>query len=158
MPLATGFTRTERYETIVIGGGQAGLAAGYELQRRGADFLILDAAARTGESWRRRWDSLRLFTPAKHSGLPGMPFPAAPGHLPDKDEVAAYLEAYAARFDLPVRHGAPVRSLRRVDGRYEILAGDLRFEATNVIVATGPCQPPRIHSRRTSGSCIRAST
>lgn len=137
-------TRTERYETIIIGGGQAGLAAGYELMRRGVDFIILDAGARTGDSWRKRWDSLRLFTPAKHSGLPGAAFPAAPAHLPDKDEVGDYLDWYAARFELPVRLGTSVRSLRRSGGRYELLAGDLRYEATNVIVATGPCQTPRI--------------
>jgi len=144
MPPASPNTRTERYETIVVGGGQAGLAAGYELQRRGVDFLILDANAHIGDSWRRRWDSLRLFTPSQHSGLPGMPFPAAPGHLPDKDEVGAYLEAYAARFDLPVRLETSVRSLSRSDGRYELLAGEVRYEATSVIVATGPYQVPRI--------------
>jgi putative flavoprotein involved in K+ transport len=144
MPQAAPSARTERYETIVIGGGQAGLAAGYELQRRGVDFLILEAAGRIGDSWRRRWDSLTLFTPAKHSGLPGMPFPAAPGYLPRKDEVGDYLDAYAARFELPVRLRARVRSLRRAGGRYEVLTGDLRYESTSVVVATGPYQSPRI--------------
>jgi len=144
MPQDVAYSRTERYETIIIGGGQAGLAAGFELQQRGVDFLILDAGARIGDSWRRRWDSLRFFTPAKHSGLPGMAFPAAPGHLPDKDEVGAYLDAYAVRFDLPVRLGVTVRSLGRTGGRYEMLAGDLRYQATSVIVATGPHHTPRI--------------
>src|SRR5688500_19406651 len=84
--------RVELYETVVIGGGQAGLAVGYHLAAREPDFAILDAEPRVGDGWRRRWDSLRLLTPAAFSGLPGMPFPAPPAHLPDKDEVADYLE------------------------------------------------------------------
>jgi putative flavoprotein involved in K+ transport len=89
--------RIERFNTIVIGAGQAGLAAGYYLQQQDVDFVIVDAGDRIGDVWRNRWDSLRLFTPAKYSGLPGMPFPAPPMHLPDKDEVADYLERYAER-------------------------------------------------------------
>ncbi len=135
--------RVERYETIVIGAGQAGLAAGYELQRRDADFLILESGSRIGDSWRRRWDSLRLFTPARYSALPGMPFPNTPSHFPDKDQVADYLERYAARFELPVRFGMRVESLSQAAGRYVIVAGGQRFEATNVIIATGPFQAPR---------------
>ena len=89
--------RVERYGAIVIGAGQAGLAAGHHLARRDVDFAILTDEARIGDNWRRRWDSLRLFTPARYSGLPGMPFPASPGYLPDKDETADYLERYAER-------------------------------------------------------------
>jgi putative flavoprotein involved in K+ transport len=144
MPHAAPYTRTERYEAIVIGGGQAGLAAAYELQRRGVDVLVLDAGARIGDSWRARWDSLRLFTPARYCGLPGLAFPAAPSHRPDKDEVGAYLESYAARFDLPVRLETVVRSMRRTGGRYEILAGALRYEATHVVIATGAFRTPRV--------------
>ena len=137
--------RIERFDTIVIGGGQAGLAAGHHLAARDADFVIVDADARTGDSWRRRWDSLRLFTPAAHSGLPGMPFPAAPSHFPDKDEVADYLERYAERFDLPVRNGSRVASLSRDDGRYLVrLADGSRLEADNVVVATGAFQKPML--------------
>src|SRR5690606_35606169 len=106
---------TERFDVIVIGGGQAGLATGYQLQRRGADFVILEAHDRIGESWRRRWDTLRVFTPARNDGLPGMPFPA-PGHAtPTKDEIADYLEAYARAMDLPIRLGVRVDSLERTD-------------------------------------------
>ena len=100
----------ERIETIVIGGGQSGLAVGYHLTRQGRPFVILDANERIGDSWRKRWDSLRVFTPARLDGLPGMQFPASASSFPTKDEVADYLAAYAARFDLPVRTGV------RVDG------------------------------------------
>jgi putative flavoprotein involved in K+ transport len=137
-------TRVERYETIVIGGGQAGLATGYHLAERDADFVVLDADARVGDGWRRRWDSLRLFTPAKYSGLPGMRFPAPPDHLPDKDEVADYLERYAERFDLPVRPNSRVHAVSFDGERYVVRAGSAVFEADNIIVATGPFQRPRI--------------
>lgn len=136
--------RVERAETIVIGGAQAGLAVGHHLAARDADFVILDAERRTGDTWRRRWDSLRLFTPAAFSGLPGMVFPAPPTHLPDKDEVADYLERYAQRFDLPVRHDTRVESLEWDGDRYVARAGHTRFEADKVVVATGPFQRPAV--------------
>lgn len=142
--LAPPATRAERYDTIVIGGGQAGLAVGYHLAARDLDFVILDAEPRVGDTWRRRWDSLRLFTPARYSGLPGMPFPAPPAHLPDKDEIADYLERYAERFDLPVRSHTRVDSLGWDGERYVVQAGAVRFEAENVVVATGPFQRPNI--------------
>jgi putative flavoprotein involved in K+ transport len=131
-------------ETVVIGGGQAGLAVGHYLASDDADFVILDGASRIGESWRRRWDSLRLFTPAGYSALPGMPFPAPPGHLPDKDEVADYLTRYAERFDLPVRLGTRVRSVERDGERFVVHAGDHVYEADHVVVATGPFQQPKV--------------
>ncbi len=137
-------TRVERYDTIVIGAGQAGLATGYYLAERGADFVILDSAARVGDSWRKRWDSLRLFTTAAHSGLPGMPFPAPPGHLPDRDEVADYLERYAERMDLPVRPSCRASALARSGERYFVYADGVRYEAESVVVATGPFHRPRI--------------
>ena len=86
----------EHVETVIIGGGQAGLSTGYHLARRGLPFVILDANERIGDAWRKRWDSLRLFTPARLDGLPGWPFPAPALSFPNKDEVADYLEAYAA--------------------------------------------------------------
>lgn len=136
--------RTERYTTIVVGAGQAGLAVGYELQKRDEDFLILDGAPRVGESWQRRWDSLRLFTSAKHSSLPGLEFPASPLHFPSKDDVAAYLERYASTFDLPLRLNTRVSSLTALGGRYVLDTTEVRYEAAHVIVATGPFQAPRI--------------
>ena len=136
--------RVQRLDTVVVGGGQAGLAVGQQLAERDLDFVILDAERRVGDAWRRRWDSLRLFTPAAYSGLPGMPFPAPPAHLPDKDEVADYLERYAERFDLPVRLDTRVESLTRDGQRYAVHAGGTRLEADNVVVATGAYRRSRI--------------
>ena len=132
----------ERFETIVVGGGQAGLSVGYHLARRGLPFLILDANDRIGDAWRNRWDSLHLFTPGRYSGLPGMPFPGAPHTFPTKDEVADYLEAYAARFELAVRTGIRVDRLTRDGGRFGLSAGERRFEAYNVVVAMATHQVP----------------
>jgi putative flavoprotein involved in K+ transport len=137
--------RTERFDTVVIGGGQAGLATGYHLRKRGIGFVILDAGDRIGQAWRDRWDSLRLFTPARAAHLPGMRHVIAGDRYPTKDEMADHLEAYAARFDLPVRLGVRVARVSRIGGTFEILAaGDERFEADNVIVATGAHSRPRV--------------
>ncbi|MFL5581903.1 MAG: flavin-containing monooxygenase [Gemmatimonadaceae bacterium] len=136
--------RVERFETVVVGAGQAGLAVGQQLAERDVDFVVLGADERVGDGWRARWDSLKLFTPAAYSGLPGMPFPAHPSHLPDKDEVADYLERYAARFDLPVRMRTRVDSLAHDGERYVLRAGGATYEADNVVVATGAFQRPRV--------------
>jgi putative flavoprotein involved in K+ transport len=138
--------RVERFGTVVVGGGQAALAVGHHLAKRDIDFVILSDEMRVGDNWRRRWDSLRLFTPARYSGLPGMPFPASPGHFGDKDEMADYLERYASRFDLPIRLNARVSAVRRTGARYALATegGAGLLEADNVIVATGAFQTPRI--------------
>jgi len=128
----------------VIGGGQAGLAMGHHLARRGFDFTILEAGDGPAEAWRGRWDSLRLFTPARRDALPGRPFPGDPYRYPTRDEVAAYLTGYAA--ELPVSYGSRVRALRRDgdDGFRLELDDDRAVEARQVVVATGPFQVPRI--------------
>lgn len=131
-------------DVIVIGGGQAGLSVGYHLKRRGVRFLILDAHRRIGDAWRTRWDSLRLFSPARYDGLDGMPFPGDPDACPTKDEMADYLEAYAARFELPVLNGVKVDRLSRARDGFVIAAGDRRFAAAQVIVAMATYQKPRI--------------
>lgn len=131
-------------ETIVIGAGQAGLSMGYHLQQLGRTFLILDAHQRVGEAWRRRWDSLRLFTPARYDGLDGMPFPAPPTTFPTKDEMADYLEAYAERFALPIRLGTVVDHVGHIDGRYVVRAGRHRWTADNVVVAMSGFQRPHV--------------
>jgi putative flavoprotein involved in K+ transport len=136
---------TQQYDVIVIGGGQAGLATGYHLRRRGASFVILEAHDRIGEPWRRRWDTLSLFTRARISGLPGMRFPAPGPSFPTKDQVADFMEAYARQMDLPVRTGVRIDSLDRTDdGRFVLCAGHDRYESAQVIVATGGYGEPRV--------------
>src|SRR5262245_37079911 len=135
---------TERVNTVVIGGGQAGLSVGYHLAKRGMEFVILDASERIGDTWRRRWDSLRLFTPARHAGLDGLRFPAPPFSFPTKDEMANYLEHYATTFALPVRLGVRVERLSRLGDGFAVIAGDRRFEAENVVVAMAHYQRPRL--------------
>ncbi|HET9948450.1 MAG TPA: NAD(P)-binding domain-containing protein [Longimicrobiales bacterium] len=134
----------ERVSTVVVGAGQAGLSVGYHLSRMGLPFVILNADERIGDVWRRRWDSLRLFTPARFDGLDGMPFPAPPHSFPTKDEMADYLEAYARRFGLPVRGNARVERLTRENGRYLLEAGGSRLEADNVVLAMSSFQVPHV--------------
>jgi putative flavoprotein involved in K+ transport len=123
--------------TIIIGAGQAGLATGYHLQRLGEPFTILDGGARLGDQWRSHWDSLKLYSPAKYDGLPGLPFPGKPWHYPGKDEVADYLSSYAAHFELPIRHNTRVDRLERLDDQWIVTTGREQFTADNVVVATG---------------------
>ena len=137
-------TDTEFFDTVIIGGGQAGLAMGHELAKSGQRFVILDAHPRVGDAWRQRWDSLVMFTPARYCGLPGMRFPARGSHAPTKDEMADYLEAYAARFALPVRTSTRVDGLSRRGERFVVTAGSERFEAGNVVVAMANFQEPKV--------------
>lgn len=135
---------TTELDTLIIGGGQAGLALGHHLRRTGRRFAILDAHARVGDTWRRRWDSLTLFTPRRYDALPGMPFPGDPDGHPGKDEAADYLESYATRFGLPVLLNHTVTSVRpdRPTGfAVETSAGS--FTAEQVVIATGPFHTPR---------------
>jgi putative flavoprotein involved in K+ transport len=136
--------RVERYDVVVIGGGQAGLATAQQLMRRNLDVVVLEAAAHIGDTWRHRWDSLRLFTPAAYDGLPDMPFPAPSNHLPDKDEVAAYLERYVEQFDLDVRLNTRVERMTREFGVFRAYTASVTYEAPQVVVSTGPFQRPRI--------------
>src|SRR4051812_2849947 len=134
-----------RLDTVIIGGGQAGLALGQHLQRAGRRFVILDAADRVGDSWRHRWDSLTLFTPRRYDALPGMPFPGDPEGYPGKDEVADYLDRYATSFDLPVRSGTRVSSVRRDgSGGFVVEAGGTTLEARQVVVASGGFTGPLV--------------
>lgn len=135
-------TDPARFETIVIGGGQAGLSVGYHLAKLALPFVILEERDKVGDSWRDRWDSLRLFTPARFDGLDGMPFPAHAHHFPTKNEMADYLSAYANRFELPVLTGTRVDRLSRANGRFVVYSGERRFEADNVVVAMANFQKP----------------
>jgi putative flavoprotein involved in K+ transport len=130
------------FNTIVIGGGQAGLAAGYYLQRKNDHFIILDENTNVGATWRDRWDSLRLFTPTFNNHLPGMKFQKPDNYFPTKDETADYLQTYAKQFDLPVHFGMKVDSLQRNEAGYHISAGSTDFHAQHVIIATGAFRTP----------------
>jgi putative flavoprotein involved in K+ transport len=136
--------RAEQHDVIVIGAGQAGLATGYYLAQHGINFVILDAGSEVGEVWSKRWDSLRLFSPAKYSSLPGFAFPAAPFHLPDKDEVAAYFKAYVTRFQLPVRLSVMVTRVHRQGKLYLLETNSGLFSASHVVVAIGTFHAPNI--------------
>ena len=131
-------------DVAVIGGSQAGLAMAWHLTRRGLRFVVLEAAPEIGHTWRSRWDSLTLFTPAQHDALPGMPFPGRPDTYPTKDPVADYLQAYAAAFHLPVRLNARVTHLSKTAEGFEIGTQAEVFRARQVVVAAGPFQTPFI--------------
>src|SRR5919206_1774076 len=118
-----GRVMSDFFETIVIGAGQAGLAVGHHLARRDRSFVILEAGQRVGDNWRRRFDSLRLYSPARYDGLPGWAMPLDPWAYPTKDEVADYLEAYAEHFELPIVTGASVDSVRRDGDGFAVVAG-----------------------------------
>ncbi len=134
----------ERVQTVIVGAGQSGLSVGYFLTRLGVPFVILEANARVGESWRGRWDSLRLFTPARFDSLAGYPFPAGPNYFPTKDEMADYLERYTARFRLPVRTGVRVERVARSGAGYVLETSAGRMEAQNVVIAMANYQRPRL--------------
>src|SRR3954449_5724854 len=133
---------TEHHEVIVVGGGQAGLAAGYFLAQQDRRFTILEAAGEPAAAWRGRWDSLKLFTPVRRDSLPGRTFPGDPDSYPSRDEVVGYLEDYARDFDLPVVLGSRVLALRGADDHFEVELADRRYTADQVVIATGPFQVP----------------
>ena len=135
---------TDQYEVVIVGGGQAGLALGYFLGQQGRRFTILEAAEEPAAAWRKRWESLKLFTPARYDALPGLAFPADPDRYPGRDEVAAYLTDYARRFDLPVELDSRVRAIRKTDTTYLVELDDRTYEADQVVVATGPFQEPLV--------------
>jgi putative flavoprotein involved in K+ transport len=137
-------TKKVNWSIIIIGAGQAGLAAGYYLSMAGEDFVIIDSVTRIGDSWRKRWDSLTLFTPSQYDGLPGLSFPKARGTMPSKDEMADYLEKYAEKFNLPVRLGENVQNLSRRQSVFEITTIRGILKCDKVIIATGTNPLPRI--------------
>jgi putative flavoprotein involved in K+ transport len=134
----------EHLPVLVIGGGQAGLSVGYHLARLGVRFRILDGARRVGDSWRQRWDSLRLFSAARFDGLDGLPFPAPRESFPTKDQLADYLESYARRFQLPVELGVKVERVTRHGSGFRVVAGHRLFQAEQVVVAMANYQRPQV--------------
>jgi putative flavoprotein involved in K+ transport len=133
---------SDYFETVIIGAGQAGLATAYHLRQQDRSFVVLEANERIGDNWRNRFDSLKLYSPARFDGLPGWGMPVPRWTYPTKDELADYFEAYAERFELPVITGVSVDSLRREGDRYVIRAGAHRFVADNVVIASGTFQEP----------------
>jgi putative flavoprotein involved in K+ transport len=142
-PLSSSTSGTaDRFEVIVIGGGQAGLAIGYFLLQQGGKFVILEAASEPAAAWRERWDSLKLFTSVRYDCLPGLAFPGEAGSYPSRDEVVAYLAGYARHFELPLELNSRVRSLSQFDGGYRVQLDDRTYTAEQVVIATGPFQVP----------------
>lgn len=135
-------------ETIIIGAGQAGLSASYYLKQQGIPHTVFERNARVGDQWRRRWDSLELFTPTKYNSLPGKPFPGSKWDPPDKDTVAEYMEDYAKDFELPVECGITVEKAQPNDDQFRIHTDQGIRTAENVIVATGAFQKPYVPSCR----------
>ena len=133
---------TRRHDVVVVGGGQAGLVIGYHLAEQNRDFVILEAAPEPAASWRERWDSLKLFTPARYDSLPGFDFPGDPDRYPTRDEVAQYLTSYARHFRLPVELDSRAEAVRRSEAGYAVDVDDRTYEAGQVVVATGPFQVP----------------
>jgi putative flavoprotein involved in K+ transport len=131
-------------DVLIIGGGQAGLGAGYYLRDSKKTFLIIDAASRTGDSWRQRWDTLKLFTPRPFAALPGMKLPKSYSYYPSKNEFADYFDLYAKTFNLPIKHGSRVTKLEKKNGAYIAHTKDEIIYATQVIIASGPFQNPLI--------------
>jgi len=130
-------TNDKTWHTIIIGAGQAGLATGYYLKKMNKKFIILDENSRIGDVWRKRWDSLLLFTPAQYDGLPGMPFPAEKDSFPGKEAMADYLEKYSDKFSLPVNLNTRVNRVTRKGTHYEILTSGGNFQTERIVVATG---------------------
>ena len=137
-------TSESRLDAVVVGAGQAGLATSYHLTRNGVAHVVLERDARIGEVWHSRWDSLHLFTPARHDGLPGMPFPGSANTFPAKEDVASYLTDYSARFELPVRFNTAVTRVAADGAGFELHTGNGLIRATSVIVASGPNSTPWI--------------
>lgn len=123
---------------VVVGGGQAGLAAGYHLRRLGVDFVILDAQSTPGGAWQHGWDTLHLFSPAPYSSLPGRPMPHQPGQVyPDAAHVVAYLSDYEKRYELPVQRPVLVQGIHRDGPLLQVRTDSGTWSAHAVISATG---------------------
>ncbi|MCJ7659597.1 MAG: NAD(P)-binding domain-containing protein [Anaerolineales bacterium] len=136
---------TEQIDTIIIGGGQGGLSTSYHLTQQGREHVILEQADQAAEVWRNRWDSFTLNTPNWMTRLPGAEYN---GDDPDgfiaRDGVVAYFEEYIERFDLPVRYGVRVTSVKPIETGYLVRANEAEFEAANVVIATGLFQQPKV--------------
>ncbi|MFC5648852.1 flavin-containing monooxygenase [Paenibacillus solisilvae] len=132
-------------DVIVVGGGQAGLASGYHLKKNGFNFLILEASEEAAGSWPKYYDSLKLFSPAKYSSLPGMPFPSPGDRYPGRDEVVQYLKRYASHNKLPIAYHSQVKHIGRESGVFEVnTAAGESYRSRTIICATGSFSRPFI--------------
>ena len=129
-------------DVLVVGAGQSGLGAGYYLQKADVSYLIVDSAAAIGDSWRNRWDSLRLFTPKLYATLPGTLFARSADFYPTKNQMADYLEAYATDLDLNVQLNSRVERIVKNNDGFVASIGSDTVHAKNIIIATGPFQTP----------------
>lgn len=134
------------YDVVVIGGGQAGLSMGYYLKQTPLSFIILDNHAFVGEVWRKRYESLVLFTPRSYSSLPGLVLEGDPTGFPTKDEIANYLELYAQTFELPIHFNCHVQKVQKENNIFTISTNNTVTKAKNVVIATGPFHTPNIPS------------
>jgi putative flavoprotein involved in K+ transport len=134
------------YDVIVIGAGQAGLSMGYYLKKGNSSFLILDNNERIGDVWRKRYDSLVLFTPRSFSSLHGLTLEGDPNRFPTKNEIADYLERYANTFDLPIKFNTEVKRITKHDKTFMIHTQNSILKAKKVVVATGAFHTPNIPS------------
>ena len=131
-------TLVQSVEVVVIGAGQAGLAAGYYLKKANITFSILDAHKQVGDTWRQRWDSLELFTPRPFAALPGLKLSKTNNYYPTKNEIAKYFETYADVHQLPIQTDTRVLSVSGANSNYVVQTAELQIKAKQVIVATGP--------------------
>lgn len=133
------------YEVIVLGAGQAGLAAGYHLHNQKLDYVILEASEQTAGSWPKYYDSLTLFSPVQYSSLPGMDIPGGPDHYPTKDEVVRYLNQYREHFNLNVQTTKKAVEVTKNNGVFSVKTEDgMIYQARAVICATGAFNDPYV--------------
>ncbi|WP_289142568.1 NAD(P)/FAD-dependent oxidoreductase [uncultured Brevibacillus sp.] len=134
----------QSYDIIVVGSGQAGLAAGYFLKKKGLSFVLLEKGKEVGQTWKNRYDSLVLFTPRFYSSLPGKTLEGDPNGYAAKDEIADYLHSYANQIELPIHFQTEVTALKQSSTGFLLETNQGDYAAKNVIIATGPFQQPLI--------------
>jgi putative flavoprotein involved in K+ transport len=135
-------TENRSFDVIVIGGGQSGLAVGYFLRRSGLSYVILDAEERGGGAWQHMWNSLRLFSPAQWSSLPGVIMSGGPDYYPTRSETIDYLIKYEERYKLPVRRPVKVHLVSRIEDTFHLETSDGLYESRAVVAATGIFNKP----------------
>jgi putative flavoprotein involved in K+ transport len=135
------------FDALVIGAGQAGLASSYFLKRSGYHFVVLEAGSAPTGSWSQYYDSLQLFSPARYSSLPGYPFPGPAERYPYRDEVCAYLQSYAARFQFPISFHQEVSHIERVESGFQVVTRTgTQYQTRTIIAASGPFRQPVLPS------------